>query len=792
MTYNPNSPETIGLEWFPNRETTAGLTSALAAQGFKIVSTTAETIDQLIVPHAWTGPATGYGRQWTDIYASTSVVGANPTVLTYYPNEDKASGGGLRWENQVSTGSYWARLDDVANDSTAEAEYMMNIGTGATPATWRGQFNTAAIPTTKRVVSVTLQIRAKGFDWAWQQPRIEVEWWNGSTKLGVIGTIYPPQTVPYTWANYTLGPFYYDWFNEGPWLQPEIAALDNNTLRNLGLSLYYSAAVSRIALEVAVVDETRVAVGIGPRQASLPTGLQTNLPLSLKTPLNVDNWAKAASSTYFAVVRRLEEPFGTASTMSPVSSTLSGAPCPHGQGADLAAVVANQSGDPSSITAGSADVTHAYWMGTSGGAQSVDSQPYHDLATSDVSSATAGTGPSQNFVAPSSSPTYRRIRATVAVDPAAMPTHALTFGIFRTSDNVQMGGSAVLAVADLADASKATSLGTFGTLNAYDVVATMTASASLVATVGYYVALTSSTPPTNAWKAVYLDAPASHALTGNITFGAATAQLFQASASVATADLCLSVGSVPTAPAALSVTLDTLTLPNGHFMDYATATWVATSLGASFARYEVERSLDNGATWTQIATISTEASITFDDHEGARQTAAKYRVRVVRIDNAASDWVTQAGAVTPTMSGGLLVFTSNEDPSITVGYVVDGVDTSYGFASGDRHVRVELHDRDYAVVFKPTEERGVVWPFVLQVHMGGATIPGGGAGIRAFDPIRAISEAAVSAVCVHTFDGERLFGSLAVRRGVRYEPMRGYLADCEFTETMAESSAVML
>ena len=393
MTWNPSAPDTLGLEWAPNGETVVALTTALATQAFRVPSFATETIDQLIVPHTWTGPAAGYGRQWVDIYDAGNVVGGNPQVLTYYPNEDKASGGGLRWDDQVSTGNYWARLDDVANDSTAEAEYMMNIGTSSTPATWRGQFNTAAIPTTKRIVSVTLQIRAKGFDWAWQQPRVEVEWWNGATKLGVIGTIYPPQT--YSWANYTIGPFYFDLFNEGPWLQPEVAALDNNTLRSLGLSLHYSCAVSRVALEVAVVDETRVAVGIGPAQSTPPAGLQTNLPIALKTPLGVDNWAKAAAHDYYAVVRRLDHPFASSPPLSPLPVALTGAAAPRAHGADLTATIANQGGNPTQIVDGSPTTVHAYVLGTTGGAQSADSQPYSTLAATQC---TTLNGVKQDFI----------------------------------------------------------------------------------------------------------------------------------------------------------------------------------------------------------------------------------------------------------------------------------------------------------------------------------------------------------------------------------------------------------
>jgi hypothetical protein len=278
-------------------------------------------------------------------------------------------------------------------------------------------------------------------------------------------------------------------------------------------------------------------------------------------------------------------------------------------------------------------------------------------------------------------------------------------------------------------------------------------------------------------------------LTGNITFdGAAGASV--GGAGTAAADFPLTVGSIPTSPTAFVVSLAPLALPGGKSMDYASLSWNATSLSASFTRYEVQRSIDAGVTWTEIHRIVTEPNQSCEDYEGPRNTATSYRIRAIRSDAAASDWTTQSGTVTPTMDGGLLVFTSNDDPTVTTGFVVHGTQADYTFLSGSRHVRLELHDRDYSVVFKPTEKRGVVWPFTLQIHTDHLADPVDGSGTRAFDTILAVAEATVPYLCVHTFDGERLFGSLAVPSGTRIEPVHGYLANCEFTQTQADSTSV--
>jgi hypothetical protein len=787
VSFNPSAPNTIGLEWFPTAEGNTAISASTAAQALQVVSSAAETIDQLIVPSTWSGAASGYGRQWCDIYASTSVRGGNPTVLTYFPNEDKARSSNLTGDGGQTT-NLFQRIDDASNDSSADSDYIWNNNSSATQ-TYRMQFGTAAIPNTKRIVSVTFQVRAKGFDWSWQQPSIILEWWDGATKLGNIGTIYPPQD--YQWRNYTVGPFYLDFHNGGFWLQPEIVNLDSNTSRNLGLTLKYSAVVSRIAMEVAVVDETRVAVGIGALQSTLPAGLQSNLPIMLKTPLNVDNWAKASGTTYYVVTRRLDDPFSTLSTLSPQPVKLLGAACPHGQGVDLTATLENQGGNPTSITAGTATTTHAFVLGTSGGAQSADSQPYHDL---DIKACHTSSTIEQGVNA-ASAQSYGRTRFLVAVNTAAQPTADLVVKLRRVSDNVQLGGDGTLEVADLATAI-ATAKGTvtFGTttVSVYDVVVTLASNASLAAATNYFLEFTSTTAATNPWYLLWLDSTMSHALTGNQTYGGSTNQAEVAGAGTAGADFPATIGSVPIAPSGLSVTLQSHALPGGRSMQYAQVDWNSTSLTSSFTRYEVQRTVDGGATWADVATIATEADSDFDDYEGPRGTATSYRVRVVRSDGAFSDWTTQAGTVSPTMDGGLVVFTSNQDPTITTGFVVHGTETTYQFVSGQQHVKMALHDRDYQVVFKPSEERGVEWPFTLQVHTDHLNDPADGAGTRAFDTIRGISELDVPYLCMHTFDGERLFGSLAVVSGVRIEPSRGYLANCEFTQTQGDSTAVAL
>ena len=79
--------------------------------------------------------------------------------------------------------------------------------------------------------------------------------------------------------------------------------------------------------------------------------------------------------------------------------------------------------------------------------------------------------------------------------------------------------------------------------------------------------------------------------------------------------------------------------------------------------------------------------------------------------------------------------------------------------------------------------------FRLQVHTSSAT-PSGGHGVRVFDALRAVARAS-GALCLHTADGERFFGTLQVQRGPRDFATGWYFAEVVFTETTDATSSVV-
>lgn len=796
MSMNPNAPDTIGLEWFVHSEALASLDAAARAAAFIIESSTAETIDGLYLPHQWVGPSSGYGRLWAEIYeAGDEVVTESPTTLTYKPNETKNSSGATRADFSSTTNLHTA-IDDTDDSGPPEdTDYIVNANYWTTGSYASFQFDTAAIPNTWRILYVTLEVRCKGFDWSWQKPYVELDWYNGTTRLGQIGKITPPQD--YVFRTYNLGPFYWDFHNEGPWLQPEIANLDSNTSRNLRVKLNYACAVSRVTLKVTCITENRQVVGISSKVTVPPSGMQTNAPISLKTPLNADNWLKATGTDYLVVVRRVEDPFGSKAAHTPQIAYLDGAVAgPHGQGVEQTVELGDASGKVTASTAGTTR-TYAPTLGTSGGATSPDSQPYYDLAAQAVNAAVTV----RQEVNGASAQSYRRVRAIVAV--AGTPDQALTVTIKKASDDSQVGGTGTLTSADLADSSIATAAGTFS-LNAstlltlYEVQVTLASTATLAAATDYYVEVASSAAAATGWYLMLLDAEASHSLTTDRTYGGTTLSAIVSGSADTSEDFMLTVASIPTAPANLAAAVASVAMPdNGDALcdpgalEYVAVTWSVTSTGASFGRYELERSPDGGATWEPVANISTEATGYFNDFEVARGVEHLYRVRLARADGAYSDWSTSTGVTCATTGDqGSVYFVSNSDPTIVCAYVVATPDQSYRFPSADETVFMRLHQRDYQVAFKPSEVRGAAWSFPVMIYQGDGTAPPDGRGIRAFDTLRGVGEAAIPYVCVLTWNGERMFGAVQVPEGVESEPAGLYVAMVTVTQTQGSPSAV--
>ena len=779
MGFNPSTPSTLGVEWAPATEAVTPLTTPTTVAAWWVDSSVTETISTIYVPHTWTGPSSGYGKLVVDVYnLADTGAGTALTSTSYQPNEDDAEfnvyAPNPTWTS-VAVGTTYTKVDEV---TATDSDYLAFPNT----AYARMAFNTAAF--TGQPVSVTFKVRAFGYYGT--TGNVEVALYNNSTWIATLGSLRPPaggDDSRLNFVTYEYGPFTTNPLTGVAWTAADIVSFDTGA--NLMLNLYaYSGnvAISWVSMVVQSGTDKRVATGSTATQTSLPSGVQTNLPVTLAS-----NWSKVSGTDYLIVARRLDDPAGLATTLIPQPVYLASDSCPHVNGQAYTATVESSG---LLATAGSVDTskTYGFWLGTSGGAISADSQPYFDLK---VRPCHATSTLKQGFLGTAN--TYKGVKAVIGYTSA--PTADLSIKIKRTSDNVQLGGTATVttAIVDAGEYIGSIVDGDYGqgTIYLYLVDIDLASTAGLAA-VAYYFEFTSTT--TNSWWVALLDATASHALTGNQTFGGSTYQADVAGAGVAAGDFLVRASTAPVAPSSITVTLATSTI-NGVSIDYADVDWVnGGALGSAFSRWEVERSEDSGTTWTQVATIEAEATITFADYEGKRGTACKYRVRSIRTDGARSDWVTQSGTITPTASTtAKAIFTTNSNSALTVGYTPHGVEMLFEDLTAAETVFVKLHDRDYQAAFRPLEQRGIRWAFTAQVHISTST-PSSGAGVQAYDALRAIAtDADAPYLCLHTADGERFFGALQVGTFRRMLDGTGaYFAECVFTETQGDSSAVAL
>lgn len=788
MSYNPSASGTIGVELDASTEGVTPLDSPAKSAAFDIVSTVTETITTLYVAHDWDGPSSGsrFGKLAVDIYdASTAAPGAAESETRYAPTGDAAAnnmfGTPSGWTS-ISAGSVYTKIDETTTDDT---DYVHFTETSYS----RHKFGTGAFGSTSLVSSVKFEVRIFGY--AGTSPTCKVQLYNNTTFVSTLGTITPASdsadgVSERHFTNKTIGPFPTNPLTGAAWTAADIVSFSTGTglLVQLTTGTSGNFAVSTLTMIVTTAGtDTRVATGTTATQTTLPSGVQTGLALTLAA-----NWSKLSGHTYYAVLRRIDDPTGTATTLTPRPKWIQAATNPHSQGTERT-IELSSTGLLSSVGAAGTKI-YGFWLGTNLGAQSADSQPYWDTALAAVhTSSTVNQGVNGATVQ-----AYKGVTLLVGYSASAVPTASLSVKLWNSGHTVQQGGTATVTTADVAAGTVVGTIvdATWGTITIRKVQTNLASSATLAAATNYLLEATSTTASTAPFFVVKLDATATHALTGNQTYGGSTLQASIAGSGVAAADIVARISSTITAPSSVTATTSSTTI-NGTTVSYAAVSWVSGgALGGSFSRWEVQRSEDAGTTWVAIATVALEATVSMSDYAGTKAVAATYRVRAVRTDGAVSDWTVSGGSATPALNTGVVLFTSNAAPTLTVGYPVLGDDLTYKFRDADNVEILELHNVDYAVSFRELEQRGIEWSFDVLVHPG-RTTPSGGDGIKVFDALRALARSSsVPSVCMHTPDGERKFGTLRVFEGRRVYSAKVYTATVTFTEGSATDAVASL
>jgi hypothetical protein len=767
VTFDPHAPLVVGNEWHPTRQSAVVLAANGNVWADRFTSTVTEDIDtaRFYFPTVATP-----GKYVCEIYEQGDEPCGPVTTHVYRPNADAENISPFAvgfWENELGSsavGVLYQSIDEVTLDSTKYLE--------ADAADYGARYGcfvaSGAHPLGERVIAV-------------RQVMVLACFGGNILRPGIKGTdpvvfdlpefsYFGRQEVAFTYP-------YLHPFTGMPWTGADVQDLDGG---NAYMTFQHASFViqgSRIEqawLEVDTIPENRVALG-----AREVTAVGWN-SFTLEEPDGTDNWPKADTVPYSVSVRRTTDPraiTGGSRRPEDVGAVswrylLGDVACPNAERSAVEWAVDDLGLVVDSTITEHALVGLANTLVRSDAAASADSQPYAVLSAVRVDS---GRSPQQEF-SDQSTDDYARLVTRVARDPNTVDDLSAT--VRKRADSSALGPPAVLTVAEF-DA-----LTDVNGMRRWDVIF---GPAATTAGLQCYVEFTCPGAPGEGWTVAYLTTDGG---AGDVaTYGGTTDRATIDGVEDSDADLDVTIAILPDPPATASSSVGTVAIPadGAHpalgDIEYAAVVWDATALAGLFGRYVVERSIDGGP-WVVIGYPDAEGTVEFDDYEGPRGVECCYRVSVERDDGTRSE-PTDAGCVTCEAPGCAVIFASNESPTLSRAYRINGGSRAWKFLDADGVVFRQLYRRDYQVAFAPLERAGDQFEMVVLLQFN---LPPP-VGRAMFDDLLAIAnDPSLSYVCVLDEVGGRWFGELQVSEGTRDEPQGQYGATVLVTETTATSS----
>jgi hypothetical protein len=233
-------------------------------------------------------------------------------------------------------------------------------------------------------------------------------------------------------------------------------------------------------------------------------------------------------------------------------------------------------------------------------------------------------------------------------------------------------------------------------------------------------------------------------------------------------------------------------VPTG--ISYVMIDWdvVTTAYGAGFGYYEIQRRDTTMAVgvWETIVKATDQAACLADDYEARVGVTVSYRIRMAHVTGVVGAWSAETSIEIPEpgVSGrcvdtGLLIMTSNEDPTLNLAVVQAG-------ASGEKFTMVEaewseltpIYARDFQVATWQTERGGCAFSRTVVVNTIGTPLP---ASLdRAFTALRNMTWSALPYVCVRDELGNRWLANVSLPTVTIRRHREGHyqLADITITE----------
>jgi hypothetical protein len=801
--WNPNAPTVVGEEWLADVFGTWDLSSN-GPWAQRIRSRSAQTIANLMIWQTATlsptagapldGQVSGQDVILAEIMpAGSETPGGSVATVTYQPSADQAIGAG--WAKQdLGVTNLFATIDEtVAAYNTTD---WVQIGSGSL-SNYDFRVGSSGFSAGRRVVK--LQLRMTG----WASNSVG----DTTVTIGIVhvasGRFYKPNGAQVSLPNgagsastttFDLGEINPDL----PWTVADVQGFSSGTyairLRAGGTATVVSVQVTAVEMIVSYyATENRVAAASFAPALGATVTPGAFLSTAFEGLPTGTTWAKPASGDFTVLLRRPSAPLMTYSPHNPgiawASSLVGGVAqdCPV-PGVVSAPATLDSNGIVTAVDFAGANKgrTIPLLVRTSAPATSDDSLPYYLASdTTHMPAVNNSQAVTQQFSATASA-TFNTLKLLLKPGTAIQN---LLVKIKRVSDNVQFGSTATLTPASVA------ALPTEA--NGLKVVTVAGIGAVLVSGTRYYVELTSTDTKAagSGWQAVSLG---DSTLTGGDAagFDAATNTILVGGVAAATNDMPFTFASIPNTPAGLSATIRIVvpaSFATSQPCDIETVqavrvAWTATALGATWLRYEIQRTEDFGATWYDIAYGQTlEATVTFDDFESPRGKAVQYRIRVVRTDGVASSYSAATASVTPQPFSCEMIFCSNEQPTYVVAYNREP-EMRLNFLSAERDELIEIYGADYAVAFMESEDPGIQTEALLTINFG---VNPTDDTVAIWSPLRRLARAAVSYVCVLDWTGSRFFAHLQFPEGDWEEPGYRYHARVVITEITSTPSVAV-
>lgn len=778
--WNPNSPDVVGLEFFPYRVRPVALNTFGNAAGALLESSVAETVDTIdfyLDQVRGRNPGDGDGLYLCEVFANGSQGCVGSDIERFAPNEDEATSGVV---NQAAAAvNLYQSIDETPNTAPTLTDYLTGSAASGVQKTYSMHFATAAWAALQRVVDIRFVFRLRCADTQGMGVQVYMED-NSTNAVAYYENIIAPGSG-YETISVSLGDI--QPLISLPWSRDEVRDFDAAAGLDIEMGFTDTGGADKFFLyqawlEIDYVVENRLAVGsfvpVADGWCSFPL-------FDAQTNGYAANWSKAgAGNEYLITLRRWgfspnaslrwampDSPFDTRSMVTAGYTGSETASLDTRNG--MATCLADENVDNTRLA--------AIMVHNTTPADSDDSQSYVWIGVEDCDPA----NDIQQDITAASTDSFAWITAMVALNPEYVGTPGnLTIGCRRRSDDVAFGGTLVIAPSDL-DAltgyyspvpdepsvppqwiTTSMLVALTSPLTFYKVTGALSAAAALINTTQYYLEFDGL-----GWLVAYLQ---TDGIGNALTFGGTTDASWSFVTPNPANDLATTLATLPDGPADLTATIASQAIDaNGadcfaDELEYVQLDWTVSAEGASFGYYQVQYSIDGGD-WTDIGTCTDESVATWDYYDLPRGVSIEFRIRTVRDpDGSASAWST-SDAVTPVGDDCALSFTSSQDPTLNVAYA-DASASEFNFLSADQIALLPPYQRDGWIAVVGSEDRldELTLTLITRVGIIGVT----GHGRQVFNPILAIAnDSTLPYVCIADHEGNFWFAQMKVRTGSR-------------------------